>query len=305
MDLFGQIFILDLGASLGRFITHYRREFFDQAGYGGYEYVHRNDSMARITERIKPLVLRLSAEDHLSMPELVNNTILVDLPADARRTYKQVEDGFYSELGNAKVIAANAAVAGGKCRQIANGAVYYTPEYTATNPRWMAEEKGTSLPKKDYTEVHDEKLDALEDLIEELGGKSVLILYEFQHDRERIMKRFPDAEVIGSGISAKKTDDIIDRFNAGRVSKLLGHPDSMGFGLNLQGGCHHVVWFGIPWNLAHYDQAIARVYRQGQKEGTVFIYHIVASNTLDEKVLKVLTAKDRNQQSLLSALGGT
>ncbi len=101
----------------------------------------------------------------------------------------------------------------------------------------------------------------------------------------------------------KRTDDIIDRFNAGKIQLLLGHPDSMGHGLNLQGSCHHICWFGITWNLDFYDQANARIYRQGQQADTVFIYHLIAAGTLDEKVLKVLTAKDRNQQSLLNALG--
>jgi len=290
-DLFGQIYILDLGASLGRFITHYRREFFDQSGYGGYDYSPKPDAFARIVERIKPLVLQLSAADHLKMPELVVQKITVDLESSVMKIYRQVEDAFYVEMeSGSKIVAANAAVAGGKCRQIANGAVYHSEG--ADGRRTMA-----------YVEIHDEKLDALEDLVDQLGGKPILVLYEFQHDRERILKRFPTAEVIGSGISMKKTDDIIDRFNAGKITMLLGHPDSMGHGLNMQGSCHHVCWFGITWNLDFHDQAYKRVYRQGQKAETVFMYYLVAAATLDEKVLKVLTAKDRTQQTLLSALG--
>lgn len=284
-DLFGQIYILDLGASLGRYITHYRREFFDQSGYGGYEYTPKSDAFTRIVERIKPLVLQLSAEDHLNMPAIVEQNIAIDLESSVMKLYRQVENAFYAEMESGdKIVAANAAVSGGKCRQIANGAVYTNAEHH-------------------YQEIHDGKLDALEDLVEQLGGKPLLVLYEFQHDRERILKRFPGAEVLGSGISMKRTDDIIDRFNAGKISILLGHPDSMGHGLNLQGSCHHICWFGITWNLDFYDQANARIYRQGQKADSVFIYHLVASGTLDEKVLKVLTAKDRSQQTLLSALG--
>jgi SNF2 family DNA or RNA helicase len=293
-DLFGQIYILDMGASLGRYITHYRREFFDQSGYGGYDYIPKSDAFARIVERIKPLVLQLSAEDHLNMPEMICQNIVVDLPSETMKLYKQIEDAFYAEMdgiaGTARIVAANAAVAGGKCRQIANGAVYSSLD--------------TDIPGRvNYSIIHEEKLDALEDLIEQLGGKPLLVLYEFQHDRERILKRFPGAEVLGSGISMKRTDDIIDRFNAGKIQLLLGHPDSMGHGLNLQGSCHHVCWFGITWNLDFHDQANARVYRQGQRADSVFIYYLVASGTLDEKVLKVLTAKDRTQQSLLNALG--
>lgn len=285
MDLFGQIFILDLGAALGRYITHYRREFFDQSGYGGYEYTAKPDAFKRITDRIKPLVLRLSAEAHLKMPKLVYQNIMVDLPPAVMQQYKAVEDDFFAEVGDAKIVAGNKAVAGGKCRQIANGACYV--------------ERNSSQ----YVEFHDAKLDALEDLIDELGGKPILVLYEFQHDKERLLKRFPQARVLGSGTSAKHMEETINGFNSGKYTLVLGHPASMGHGLNLQGRCHHLVWFGIPWDLDFYDQATARINRQGQQADTVFVYHIVGAKTLDERVLKVLTLKDRNQQTLLSALG--
>lgn len=284
-DLFGQIYILDLGAALGRYITHYRREFFVQSGYGGYEYTPQHDAFPRIVAKIKPLILQLSAKDYLTMPKKVTATIMVELPKEAVKLYKDVENIFFSEMESGdKIVAANAAVAGGKCRQIAGGAVYTGPD-------------------RAWTEVHDAKLDALEDLVEEIGGKPVLVLYEFDHERVRIMKRFPNARCF-TGLSQTKAGELQDAFNRGQVPILLGHPDSMGFGLNLQKSCHHVIWFGIPWNLAFYDQAIARVYRQGQESDTVFIYHLAVANTLDEKVAKVLTAKDRTQQNLLTALGG-
>lgn len=298
-DLFGQIYILDQGAALGRYITHFRREFFDQVGYGGYTYVPKPTSFDTIVERIKPLILQLSAEDHLKMPKLVYQNIMVDLPPEAMKIYKQVEDGFFAEMEDRKIVAANAAVAGGKCRQIANGAVYSTKEvFDATI------ENGYVPNRKTYVEVHDAKLDALEDLIEELGGKPLLVLYEFDHDRERICKRFPSARVLGSGTSPKQLEEIVSGFNAGTIQLLLGHPASMGHGLNLQGSCHHVVWFGITWNLEFYDQAVARVYRQGQQADTVFVYHLVGAKTLDERVVSVLTDKDKTQQTFLTALGG-
>lgn len=151
--------------------------------------------------------------------------------------------------------------------------------------------------------VHEEKLDALEDLLEELGGAPTLVLYEFDHDRERIQGRLGDIPVLGSSLSPRKLEVLVDRFNAGDVPILLGHPASMGHGLNLQQACRHIIWYGITWNLEFYDQAIARVYRQGQKADKVMVYHIVAKETLDEKVLKVLTKKDKEQQTLLRALG--
>lgn len=292
MDLFGQIYILDQGASLGRYITHYRREFFDQSGFGGYSYTPKHDAFDRIVDRIKPLILRLSAEDHLAMPKLVHQAITVDLPPAALELYRNVEDAFYAALEGGKIVAANAAVAGGKCRQIANGAVYGKDDDSraviGSNPPWFP--------------VHDAKLDALENLLEELGGKPVLIFYEFEHDKERILRRFPEAITV-SGVTPKRLDEIINDFNAGKIRILLGHPASMGHGLNMQGACHHAIWFGITWNLDYFIQAIARIYRQGQKATTVFIYLLVAAKTLDERVVKVLTAKDKDEKALLTALG--
>lgn len=228
------------------------------------------------------MVLQLSAEDYLKMPELVYRNIYVDLPAEAARVYRDVEDDFIALMEKETIVAANAAVAGVKCRQIANGAIY--------------------RDDRTFNVLHDEKLDALESLLEELSGKPALIFYEFDHDRERILRRFPDIPVLGSGISESRLADLVDRFNAGKIPALLGHPASMGHGLNLQGSCHHAIWFGITWNLEHYDQAIARIYRQGQANSHVFIYHIIAKDTLDEKVVVTLEVKDRDQQNLLRGL---
>ena len=161
---------------------------------------------------------------------------------------------------------------------LANGAVYHAPDV--------------------WVHVHDAKLDALEDLLEELNGHPVLLLYEFRHDRERILARFPDAVDLKSSDIAQT----VDLFNRGDIRLLIGHPGSMGHGLNLQGTCNHIIWFGITWNLEHYDQAVARVYRQGQKNEKVLVYHITAKDTLDEKVMRVLTDKDHDQQKLLMAL---
>lgn len=279
-DLFGQVYILDLGRSLGRYITHFRREFFYLAGYNLYDWMPKPDSWQVVIERISPLVLQMSAEEYLEMPELVSITIPVSLPKSLRQLYSELEQNFITS--DEQIVAANAAVAGGKLRQVANGAIY--------------DENG------DWRELHDEKLQALDSLLEELGSKTVLILYEFNHDRERILRKFPEMEVMGGGLSQSKLADMVERFNDGKLTRLLGHPASMGHGLNLQGFCHHVICFGITWNLEYYDQAIARVYRQGQKSKTVFVYHIVAVSTKDEEVMEVLSEKDRTQQGLLQRL---
>jgi SNF2 family DNA or RNA helicase len=282
-DLFGQIYILDLGRSLGRFVTHFRREFFDQNPYNVYEMVQKPDAWRIVTDRISPLVLQLSAEDYLQMPEIVNVTNKVALPTTIRKLYDQLENDFITTWNAGAIVAANAAVAGGKLRQVANGAIYREDH--------------------SYEILHDEKLDALESLLEEFGGNPCIIAYEFNHDRERIISRLGESiPVLGSGLSAKRLDEIIDGFNAGHIPILLGHPASMGHGLNLQGACNRIVWFGIPWNLEYYDQTIARIYRQGQKNQHIFVYHIVAEKTKDEDVIKSLTNKDHTQQSFLQAL---
>jgi SNF2 family DNA or RNA helicase len=282
MDLFGQVYILDLGRSLGRFITHYRNQYFTPSGYGGYDWKIRPGAYEEIVEQISPLILQLSAEEYLQMPTLNYRSVEVTLPKTVMKTYEELEKEFVVALSEStELIALNAAAAGTKLRQIANGAVY------------------TKSP--DYMGLHDEKLDALESLLEELNGHSVLILYEFDHDRKRICNRLGDIECL-TGVSGVRLDRLVDGFNDGTIRHLLGHPGSMGHGLNLQGTCHTVVWYGITWNLEYYDQAIARVYRQGQSSGHVNVYHIIARGTKDEEVMRVLTKKDRGQQDLLSAL---
>lgn len=281
-DLFGQMYILDQGRSLGRYITHFRNQFFQRSGYNLYAWKPRPGAFTEVIEKISPLILQLSAEDYLKMPEIINQSISVDLPGTAQKIYKDVENEFISVMEGESIVAANAAVAGVKCRQIANGAIYNAD--------------------RSFKLLHSEKLDALDDIIAELNGAPVLVLYEFKHDKDRILSRYPDAVSIDSGMSPKALDVCLTRFNSGGVKILLGHPASMGHGLNMQGACNNIIWFGIPWSLELYDQAVARVYRQGQKAERVFVRHLVAKDTLDEKVMNVLTSKDRNQQKLLAAL---
>jgi SNF2 family DNA or RNA helicase len=238
--------------------------------------------MEKITEQINPLVLQLSAEDYLQMPELLHHTLPVTLPPKVMNTYREMEDVYYAKIEEKEIVASTAAVASGKLRQIANGALY------------------TEAPQ--YIELHDEKLSALESLLEELNGHSVLILYDFRHDAERIRIRFPNVVDISSVTDETNLTTIVNGFNDGHIRHLCGHPASMGHGLNLQGRCHHVVWFGIPWNLEYYDQAIARVYRQGQKASKVHVYHVTATGTIDERVVKTLQKKDRTQEELLQSL---
>jgi len=282
-DLFGQIFILDDGAALGRYITHFRTKFFYTEPWNPYQYFPKDGAFQEVIARIDPFVLRLAAKDYLEMPPVIQETIYVDLPEDARRKYNDIEQEFITELEAGTIVAANSAVAGGKCRQICNGALYINREH-------------------EWEQIHTAKLEALGDLIEQLGGAPTLVMYEFNHDKARILGRYgSDVPVLGGGTTAGRSHQYIQEFNDGKHPMMVCHPASMAHGLNLQEACHHVVWFGITWNLEHYDQSVARVYRQGQKF-PVMVYHILARDTLDDRVMEVLCEKDHNQQMLFRSL---
>jgi superfamily II DNA or RNA helicase len=276
MDLFGQAYIMDSGEALGKFITHYRTKYFYQTGFGGYTWAPFEHSMGDIVTAIGDKVLKLDAEDYLDMPELMVVDRPIHLDLKSFDMYKQVQNEFIYALGAGNVVAANAAAAGTKCRQIANGAVY--------------DEDGNTI------HIHDHKLDALQEIVEETNGHPLLILYEFNHDRERIEALLGKDCVCITGVTGPKLEAITNRFNKGGLPYLLAHPSST-HGMNIQGNCYHMVWFGITWNLENYIQAVWRLYRQGQTSKMVLVYHLVAENTLDERVVKVLNHKEQNQSS--------
>lgn len=281
MDLFSQIYILDSGAALGRFITHYRNTYFYPTGFGGYEWKLQPDAEKKIQAQIKPLVLRLEAKDYLELPELIENNIYVELPSAARKVYKQMEDELFAGLKKGDVVAANAAAASIKCRQIANGGVYDED--------------------KNVHHLHMEKAEAVKDLLDELQGTPALIAYDFDHDLGRLLK------VLGKntpyfGKSAKQDAALEAAWNAGELPYALGHPASVAHGLNLQNAGNHVIWHSLTWNFEWYDQFIKRVLRQGSKHKQVFNHHIIAENTIDIAMLTALKFKDGSQRSLLAGL---
>jgi SNF2 family DNA or RNA helicase len=283
-NLFGQIYMLDGGQRLGRFITHFRREYFtEERHYGGYSlWTPRRDTQARVQAKIADITLALKAEDYLQMPRKIENRIEVTLPAGAQSTYKDIEDDFYAELTSGAVTAANAAAKGMKLRQIVGGGVYGT---------------------EGAVHLHDAKIEALADLIEEQEGQPLLVAVQFQHEVERIRAHLKDKDIpyLGGGIGIGESNRIVDAWNRGEIPVLLAHPASVAHGLNLQAGGNAVAWFTLTWNLEEFDQFIARVYRQGQTK-PVTIHYIVAVNTIDERVLEALRSKDRTQKSLMTAL---
>jgi SNF2 family DNA or RNA helicase len=283
-NLFGQVYMLDGGERLGRFVTHFRREYFTEYPQrGGYSlWEPRKDSQQRIQAKIADITLALRAEDYLKMPRKIENRIEVDLPASALKVYKGVEDDFFAELASGAVTAANAAAKSMKLRQIASGGVYGTEG-----------EQG----------VHSAKMEALADLIEEQEGQPLLVAVGYKHEVEAIRKHLKDDSIpyLGGGVSMNESNKIIDDWNAGRIPVLLAHPTSVAHGLNLQAGGNAVVWYTLTWNLEEFDQFNARVYRQGQTKPVTFHY-IVAVDTIDDSVLTALRDKDRTQKALMSAL---
>ena len=278
-DLWSQAYILDRGAALGEYITHFRNRFCvpDRSGYG-YEVMEAYKPA--IYEALAPLLFRLPAQGYVDMPEVIYNEIQVELPAEARRSYKEMEKTFITYLKNGEsVTSANAAVAGMKCRQIANGGIY--------------------LADGETSHIHDAKAEALKEVVEELQGNPLLIFYEFIHDVERIQKVLGNVPNL---TQSKNVTKLVEEFNAGKHPVVIGHPATVGVGLNLQASCHNVLWMGPPWDLAAHDQANARVARQGQPSDRVIIHYLIASGTLDARVIKVLAQKSRVQQDLLTSI---
>jgi SNF2 family DNA or RNA helicase len=300
--LFGQIYILDGGAALGAYITHYRSQFFKHPDYihpcsgmameDTYKWVPKEGMEDVIYEKIRPMVLRMDAADYLELPARIDNVVYVDLPDKARKVYKELERDFITMLANGEaLIAPSVAAVGTKLRQIANGGVYRNVENRA-KARTHAEE---------WIGMHDAKLDALEEIVESRIGKPVLVAYEFEHDATRLRKKFPQAVFIAD-FKGKHIEEVVERWNAGEIMMLCAHPASAGHGLNLQKEKDTVVWFGLTWNLEHFEQFNARVLRQGNTSSHVFIHHIVARRTVDEAVMKALLAKAKAQNDLLDAL---
>lgn len=277
MDLWAEFRLLDMGKRLGRFITHYRDQFFmpDARNMNQiFSYKPRPGAEAEIYRRIRDMTISMKSTDYLQMPECVMNRVPVFLSPAEQDTYNALKRELVVQLGDMEVDAVNAAALSGKLCQLANGAVYTEDKHTVC--------------------FHDRKLDALEDLIEGANGKPVLVAYWFKHDLARIRKRFTVREL-------KSSKDIQD-WNAGRIPVAVIHPASAGHGLNLQAGGSTLVWFGLTWSLELYQQTNARLWRQGQQSATVIIHHIIAQSTIDEQIMRALEDKDRTQAALIHAV---
>ena len=277
MDLFAEFKLLDMGVRLGRFIGQYRTAYFSPDKRNGqivYSYKPLPNAEQQIYDKISDITISMKSTDHLKMPELISTQLEVELSETEKEKYEELKKDLILQLPSGEITAANAASLTGKLSQMANGAVYSDDE--------------------SVLDIHQRKLDALEDIIESANGKPVLVAYWFRHDLERIRKRFDVREI--------KTAKDIANWNDGSIPVAVIHPASAGHGLNLQQGGSALVWFGITWSLELYQQTNARLWRQGQSAETVVITHIITKGTIDERIIKALKNKDTSQSALIDAV---
>ena len=282
-DLWPQVFLLDRGVRLGRTMRSYVDMFFTTPNsWLPYKHELKPGAEDEIYKRISDICVSMRAADHLQMPERVDNIVELTLSPREEKLYKQMERDMLLPYADGDVLAVNAATLAGKLLQLANGAVY--DEF------------------HNIRVIHDRKLDALEDLIEAANGKPVLVLYLFKHDLTRIQERFGkyDPET-PNGVRELKTSQDMTDWNEGRIPVAVTQPASTGHGLNLQHGGSTIIWFGLNWSLELYEQANARLWRQGQQD-TVVIHHIVVKGTMDEQVMRALHDKAADQNALMAAV---
>ena len=281
IDLWPQLYLLDGGKRLGKTISSFRQQYFTPGrsnGYVVYDYILKDGADKAIHEKISDICVSMKAEDYLNLPERIDNQIYVELPKKVKEEYKQLEKDLIIQVEDKDIEASNAAVLTGKLLQMANGAIY--------------------SEDKSIIKVHDEKIDKLLEIIDTANGKTVLVFYNFKHDYSRISEALTKLKIKHQALN---NSEDIKKWNSVEIQVALLHPASAGHGLNLQYGGNIIVWFGLNWSLELYQQANARLHRQGQKE-TVIIHHIIAKGTVDEDVMKALSNKEVNQNILLEAV---
>lgn len=281
IDLWAQIFLLDGGARLGRTLGQYRERFFDpdkRSRTQIFSYTPKDGSMEYIQQAIGDICVSMKAEDYLNLPDRMFDDVPVVLDDKARKAYRQLERDLLLELDEGQITAASAGVLTGKLLQLCNGAVYDS--------------------EKRPLAIHNCKVEAFLEVLEQLNGQHCLVFYNFQHDRDRLLAAL---EPLGLRVRVYQNAADEDAWNAGEIDVLLAHPASCAYGLNLQNGGHHIVWFGLTWSLEQYEQANKRLHRQGQRH-PVIVHHLVVQGSMDEDVIESLRAKGDTQEALMDAL---
>ena len=281
-DLYGQIYVLDKGESLGKYITHFLTKYFYPSGYMGYEWKPYEGAWEKIMKAIAHLVSSFGYEK-VKMPEKIESDRMVDINEEAMEVYREMEKEFIVQLQEDDVMAVSSAGLSNKLRQITGGNVY-------------------GENKKVY-HIHNDKIEELKEIVEELQGSPLLVGYEFNHELEQLLKEFPEAEYIGRGVSAKQSSIIEDRWNRGEIPLLFGQHSAIAHGLNFQEGpgCT-VLFYCVPWDLELYEQEVDRVWRSGNKNEVVTVIHLLATGTVDEAVMRAIRKKDFTQKALLECL---
>ena len=277
MDLWAQMYLLDGGERLGTTITEYRTRYFRPDKTNGhivYSYSLQHGADNAIYSKIQDICMSLKAKDYLNLPDRLDNVITIELTDKERELYREMERTHILTLVDEEISALNAAAVANKLLQMANGAIY--------------NEDGDAIV------IHRQKIERLKELVEVNDGKPILVFYNFKHDLESIKDAFPKSVEL-------KTDADVEEWNTGNIQMLLAHPASAGYGLNLQAGGHIIVWYGLTWSLEQYQQANARLHRQGQQE-PVIVHHLVAKDTMDEQVMRALERKEVGQDALLEAI---
>jgi SNF2 family DNA or RNA helicase len=277
IDLWSQIYLLDQGERLGPNVSDYRRRYFEIASMSGhvvYKYSLKNGADEIIYNKINDICISMSAKDYLKLPDRLDNVVRIKMDKDLKAKYEQFEEEQVLNLKETQITAVNAAVLTNKLLQFSNGAIYGE--------------------NKTVAHLHDLKLDALEQIVDEAQGQPVLVGYSFQHDAERIKKRFKHAREL-------KTDQDVQDWNSGKVELMIAHPASAGHGLNLQFGGHIAVWFGLNWSLELFEQFNARLLRPGQQH-KVIVHFLLVAGTMDEDVLAALNRKSQGQSALMNAV---
>lgn len=275
-DLWAQIYLLDRGARLG----HRQKDFYDRwfrPAFHGEKRRPLKHAQTSILRRIEDICFTLKSEDYLELPKRLDNLIEIDLPPKVMEQYKRFEREFILEMEDgAELEALSASALYQKLLQLANGVVYDA--------------------ERNETRFHEEKIEALREVIEEANGDNVFVAYNFKSDVRAIKAAFPEARLLG------KDTSVIDEWNRGEIPLLLAHPQSAGHGLNLQFGGGTIAWYGLTWNLENYLQFNKRIHRHGQTRKSVIIHHLIARGTIDETVMKAIRNKDSDQNALLDAL---
>lgn len=280
MDLWAQIYLIDGGERLGKFKTHFRQRYFyptHKVAEHTFNWELKDGAKDEIYKMISDVTVSMESKDYLKMPERVDTVKEAKLSKKERALYDELEQNMVIENDiddDKDIVALNSASLSNKLLQMSNGAVY--------------------ADDGSITHIHDKKLEMLDEIVEESQGQPILVMYNYKHDKERLLERYSFAETLDS-------DNYMERWNNGEIQMLITHPASAGHGLNLQYGGSIMVWFGLTWNLEYYEQANARLYRQGQKKTTV-IHHLLTENSIDQKVYESLKNKKLGQNELMNAV---